>query len=313
LFVANNGPDDYINQMNSFKAVTISIFLLTFANLASASTILSCDDAQAKGAQDYGDAPSSYGSACNKTPRWQRLGTEWNNDNINQAEGADDGTDDGVSWRTSSDGGSTWTDYSTTGTLTQGDEVQFKFEMNRSTDGNHKYDQLKAWVDWNGNGTWENDRSEKIIKRNWWKNEDSDGISDDGGTKNNDLSNWAENNWNLPNRELRNWDIDSYRGQEIFNSNDTQRFFYKKMTIPLDAAIGDTWMRARVVCENSLSNTNYNANYNMHPTGYQDQGETEDYKLTIVARTVEVPEPSTFLILVTGLIALFSRRKRFSR
>lgn len=301
--------------MNSIKVVAISIILLGFSNTLLASEMLSCNSATNKGSQDYGDAPSSYGSACNKTDAWQKLGAKWDADSVNQGVGGDDSSDDGVSWKTSADGGTTWTNFSTTGKLTRGDLVKFKFEMTRSTDGNHKYDQLKSWVDWNGNGTWENDRTERIIKRNWWKNENSDGDADGGGTHNNDLSNWNDDNWNLPNRELRGWDIDSYRGNtNIHNSDDTYRAFYKKMVIPLDAALGDTWMRARVACENSLANTHYNHNYNMLPTGYQDQGETEDYKLTIVAKAnkpaVSVPEPATIFIFITALLALSLKRKQ---
>jgi len=280
--------------MNSIKAIAISIALLSFSNfaLASPTTMLSCSKtkiggSQDKGSQDYGDATSSYGSACNKTARWQRLGTKWDTDSFNQATDADNATDDGVSWKTSSDGGSTWTNYSTTGKLTRGDLVKFKFKMTRSTDGNHKYDQVKSWVDWNGNGSWANN-SEKIIQRNWWKNQNSSGVKDGGGTWNNDIGDW--------------------------NSNDTYRAFYKKMTIPLDAALGDTWLRARVVCENSLQNTNYNHNYNMLPNGFEDQGETEDYRLTIVARTpkppVDVPEPSTLFLFMIGSVAILSKRKK---
>jgi len=302
--------------MNSIKAFAITIALLGFSNFTLASTMLSCSHATSKGAQDYGDAPSSYGSACNKTDNWQKLGTQWDTDSINQATDADNSTDDGVSWKTSSDGGATWTSYSTTGKLTRGDLVQFKFEMTRSTSGDHKYDQLKSWVDWNGNGSWANDTSETIIKKNWWKNENSEGVADGGGTKNGDLSNWYHNNWKyLPDSELDGWNKDKYKRKRIYNSNDTTAVFYQQMTIPLDAAVGDTWLRARVVCENSLSNSSYNLNYNMLPNGYQDQGETEDYQLTIAAKAakpaVDVPEPSTMFLFMIGAIAAFSKRRNF--
>ena len=81
------------------------------------------------------------------------------------------------------------------------------------------------------------------------------------------------------------------------------------MTIPTNSAIGDIWLRARVVCSTSLGL--YSDNMNLIATGYQHQGEVEDYKLTVVARApaAPVPEPATLFIFALGLLSLAANRK----
>ena len=97
---------------------------------------------------------------------------------------------------------------------------------------------------------------------------------------------------------------------QTYNSNITFANFYKKLTIPLDAMLGDTWMRVRLVCENSISQ--YSANQILDATGYQHQGEVEDYKLTIVAKTATVPEPATLFMFALGIFALGAKRKKLA-
>ncbi len=267
-----------------YKIKIAALILSVFSGLSQAGTVISCIDKSSASSQyDYGDAPSSYGSACHDTDRWQKLGNTWDTDSAINSEGSDNATDDGVKWKTSSDGGNTWSSWSSNGALKQGDKVKFKFSVNRSNDGNHQYDELKSWIDWNQDFNWSN--TDEVIKmKRWYKNETKKGELDTSSSNfNNDLG--------------------------TYNSNITFAKFYRTMTIPLDAVLGDTWMRVRVVCENSISQ--YSANQVLDATGYQHQGEVEDYKLTIVAKTASVPEPSTLFIFALGLFALGVKRKKF--
>jgi len=111
---------------------------------------------------EYSDA-DGYGTAKHKTGRWQRLGTAYNKEYSPQVN---DTSDDGVFW--SVDGGSTWGHDD----LSIGNSVTFRFDMTRSLDGIHQYDQLKAWVDWNGDKDW-NDAGEQVIAEQWFKADDA--------------------------------------------------------------------------------------------------------------------------------------------
>lgn len=267
------------------KIILTALLLIGFSSFSQAGTVISCiDKSNANSKYDYGDAPSSYGTACHDTDRWQNLGSKWDTDSANNLVGNDDATDDGVSWKTSSDGGDTWSSWSSNGVLTRGDTVKFRFSVNRSNDGNHLYDELKAWVDWNQDSNWSNS-GEVIKKKRWAKNENKKGkLSTSSSSFNTDL--------------------------QTYNSNITFANFYKKLTIPLDAMLGDTWMRVRLVCENSISQ--YSANQVLDATGYQHQGEVEDYKLTIVAKAAAVPEPATLFMFALGIFALGAKRKKLA-
>lgn len=273
--------------MNKIKIA--ALFVIGFSGFSQAGTVISCVDKSNahkmngySSNYDYGDAPSSYGVACHDTDRWQNLGNDWDVDSATNVVDSDNTTDDGVSWRTSSDGGNTWSDWSSDQVLRQGDQVEFKFEVTRSNDGGHEYDELKAWVDWNQDSNWDN-ASEVVEQEVWNKNEAPDGTLDTSSPHyNGDLG--------------------------TNNSNITFATFYETLNIPLDAVLGDTWMRARVVCENSLSQ--YSVNHVLDATGYQHQGEVEDYKLTVVAKAVSVPEPSTLFIFALSLIGLAVKRRK---
>ncbi len=239
---------------------------------------------------DYGDAPSSYGTACHDTDRWQKLGTDWDTESASSAAilEHDNGTDDGVVWKTSSDNGVTWTAFSSDGEIKQGDIVKFKFTMTRSVDGNHAYDALKVWFDWNDDGTF-NERGKEVIKdTKWYKNVD------------------AKGNENSDSNEYN-------KALEVNNNTDTVDTFTKKITIPDDMIAGDYWLRARVVCSESIENW---GNGKLLSSGYLYQGEVEDYQLNIVAKKLEkpteVPEPSTLMIFALGLIGLGLKRRKAS-
>jgi len=278
---------------------TSAILALGFiSSQAFAGATVSCDG---RSNIDFSDAGNGYGVACHQTDRWQSLGDDWDRDNLSDASntGNDDATDDGVTWRTSSDNGATWTDYGTGSAVTQGDLVEFRFEFTRSNDGWHQFDELKTWVDWDQDVSWSN-ADEVVTNVRWAKNENADDTYVGGPTF---ADQTDHKNYCYANGQTWNGDL------KTCNSNDTFRVFTEQVQVPLDAALGETWMRARVVCENSL--TNYSPNFVMDATGYQDQGEVEDYAITVLAKRndppVQVPEPSGLLLLATGLFFLARR------
>jgi len=297
--------------MKYVNTIATSIIFLGFSNLSLASTSNVVDCSTRTNSVDYGNATNQEASACHDTAYWQRLGETWNADSPTTSE-TNLATNDGVSWITSSDGGSTWVD---NGELSAGGLVKFQFDVTRATMGNHKYDLLKSWVDWDQDGAWSED--EIIINEKWWKNEDSEGVVTRGsqsGTlnKNNDLSTWTQLGTDgSQNRRDNTWKSSENRWRKsIFNSNDTAAtFFSDVITIPVLDTLNEIWLRARVVCENSLEQ--YADGMNLIATGYQNQGEVEDYKL--VAKSASVPEPSTLFIFAIGLFALATRRKTLNQ
>lgn len=283
-------------RLNFNRYLAITVTLLCFSNVSFASSVINCGS----GTYDYGDADVSidgtpYGEACHDTNRWQQLGTSdggelegdtgdtsdadnenngWTGEKSNESV---DSGDNGVAWKVQNLDG-TWPSTFNSGELTPGAKVKFKFVVTRSNEGNHKFDQLKAWTDWNGDGTF--DDSESIIDRKWYKDEIHGKMNKiDGSTVsyNNDLN--------------------------TNNSLDTKAVFKVTMHVPLDALLGNTWMRARVICENSLVQDN---DYTLSSTGYYHQGEVEDYKVAIN----QVPEPTTLLVFGSALIGLVLSRKK---
>ena len=222
-----------------------------FALNAHAGNIRSCTG----GSGDYGDAPESYGVACHDTNNWQQLGDiggarSYRNDFNNvgwSSEGStqtNDEGDNGISWRTSSDGGNTWTDYSQSNELVQGQLVQFQVDVSRSAYGTHNNDETKLWLDWFGTGSF--NETDVVFHNEWDKDKTSDGVATSDGS----------------------------------NSDQTfASFFSEILTVPLDSILGQVWMRARIICDFSLNPGNGNM---LSSTGYYHQGETEDYQITIV-------------------------------
>jgi hypothetical protein len=312
--------------MKYLKTLSLTLLLFGISQTAFAGTVKSCESQNSSGSDtafDYGDAPASYGSACNDTAEWQRLGSKWDTDAPNQTKNADNSTDDGVTWRVKNADGS-WSRWNRGNELTQGQEVEFRFKVTRAIYGTHEYDLLKAWFDWNGNGVFDNtdfnSGGDTIIESKWYKDQNfsNSGFSDiginknasviaDGKPSNND-GNQAYNDSFYRDYGRNNtryyWNDDLGK----YNSRDTTGFFVTKITIPLTATLGETWLRARVVCENSL--TSHSVNDNLLPTGYQHQGETEDYRVTIAAKKVDVSEPSTLAILAIALLGFANSRRK---
>ena len=82
------------------------------------------------------------------------------------------------------------------------------------------------------------------------------------------------------------WQVDS---SKILNE-----FVY--FTVPTDALLGPTWLRARITCQTDLD-----------PTGYRSQGEVEDYQVDVV------PEPGSMILLgslATGLFSMAGIKKK---
>jgi hypothetical protein len=158
--------------------------------------------------------------------------------------------------------------------LIPGQTVKFKFDVYRSPYGGHTYDQLVAWVDWNDNKNWE--PGEQIIALQWFKSATGDGFPE--LTK--DAAGWAQ--------------YLLYLDDPSWSTQVEKSFESDAIIVPTNFI--SSWLRARVNCWDVPFGT-------MTPYGELYQGETEDYLL-------QVPEPSSVILLCFGLLCIaFMRRK----
>ncbi len=229
---------------------------------------------------DFGDAPSDrYNDASHHNSSWQRLGSNWSNETGTKKE---DNHDDGVTWSTNG------VDYSNDLPVYSGQTVTFKFDMYKELWGHHYADYLKAWIDWDMDGIFEENNEVVIFEEQTLSS--------------------------LPNFEYSD------------NSADITTSFLAEVVIP-EGFSGEFWLRARVVCSESLGYSNsyrtedgylnpWSAdkfNRKFTSDGHYFQGEVEDYALTVQA--APVPEPSTMILLGVGLAGLagFGRKKMRDR
>ncbi len=210
--------------------------------------------------------PASYGDATHSTEKWQQLGTHEQNT-------------DGVFWSVD---GTNWGHEA----VSVGDSISFKFLMHKKQNGTHYADYLKAWVDW-----------------------DQDGAFDDVEESDND---------DVVMFDKRIVGVQNEDHTDHLAATDYTDVFTSESFLIDDSIIGDLFMRARMVCSADLGmrwpdgvgnypeDPSYDYDAAFNPTGRYGQGEVEEYTIKVLP----VPEPSTIALFALGLVGLAGTRRK---
>lgn len=211
--------------------------------------------------------PATYGTASHTTTKWQELATYDAGNNL---------VDEfGISW--SIDGGTTWGRED----LTVGDSVKFQFNMHKKNVGTHYADHLKAWLDWDQSGTFEDGEAIVYAKQ----------------------------------------DLPALLGTNLAPALNEANFQFLSDFFTIEEShIGSLWLRGRVVCSESLNSSlggRWNEQWSRSDSFYEDgfkpvghlyQGEVEEWEITVNA----VPDTgSTLALLGAALVGLgFIKRRK---